>query len=177
LCLHLSPTREQATASPFPLIQHRQEITTSMDSLAVSKEAGRAALQLSRSHSQLEVTLSKSELKRLIPNAPSVVQPERVTLSLALRSANARVEHIRPARCFRLPLGVTKLCATVRIGRAQISGRTVDADHLTFRQVKILLVATAPSVELSRSKFAHLLEKPKIPHVVILPPHFIPLLF
>jgi hypothetical protein len=37
-----------------------------MDSLAISKEVGRAALQLSRSHSQLAVTLSKSELKRLI---------------------------------------------------------------------------------------------------------------
>ena len=41
-----------------------------MDSLAISKEAGRAALQLSRSDSQLAVTLSKSELKRLIPTRP-----------------------------------------------------------------------------------------------------------
>lgn len=62
-------------------------------------------------------------------------------------------------RCFRLRLGVTKLCSTARSGRAQISGGTVDANDLTFRQVTILLVATTPSVDLRRSTFAHLLEK------------------
>jgi hypothetical protein len=35
----------------------------SMNSLAISEEAGGVALQLSRSHSQSAVTLSKSELK------------------------------------------------------------------------------------------------------------------
>jgi|SRR5580692_4577383 hypothetical protein len=63
-------SREQATANPFPLNPTSVRDDKSMDSLAISKEAGRAALQLSRSDSQLAVTLSKSELKRVIPTRP-----------------------------------------------------------------------------------------------------------
>jgi hypothetical protein len=48
-----------------------------MDSPAISKEGGRDALQLSKWQSQLAVTPSKSELKRLIPTPPGVVQRVR----------------------------------------------------------------------------------------------------
>ena len=52
-----------------------------MFSLAMSKEAGGISPQLSRSHSQLAVTMSKSELKRLIPTTPGGVQSEHASLS------------------------------------------------------------------------------------------------
>src|ERR1700757_3468549 len=60
------PPRKQATANPIPLNPTSPIDDKSRDSLAVSREAGRVALRLSRLPSQLAVRLSKSELKRLI---------------------------------------------------------------------------------------------------------------
>jgi len=53
--------------------------------MQLAKKAGGVALKLSQSHSQIAVTLSKSELKKLIPTAPGGAQSERAHTCSVLR--------------------------------------------------------------------------------------------
>jgi hypothetical protein len=62
--------RSASHCKPFPLNPTSPTDDKSKGSLAISKEACGVALQLSRSHRQLAITLSKSELKRLISTTP-----------------------------------------------------------------------------------------------------------
>jgi hypothetical protein len=55
--------------------------------MAISKEAGGVAVQRSRSHGRLAVTLSNSALKRLIPTTQVASQSERAILSPSRKAA------------------------------------------------------------------------------------------
>ena len=64
--------------------------------MQLAKKAGGVALKLSQSHSQIAVTLSKSELKKLIPTAPGGAQSERAHTCSVLRG---RARRYLDSRC------------------------------------------------------------------------------